>query len=412
MTVRRAVVRALGMLALAAPMAVSLSVAAAPGALAAGGFSSPTEGQVFTTEPTITVRGNVPQCTAGPLSSCPTVTLTVTAPDNTSSKSSGTESRNGASTVTVAVTVTAKTPNGQWTAVLSGGTSGSTTFFSNYAPAVPDSFSAQGSGPRDVSFAWTKGTETDLTGYTLTDGNGTVIDSGITPASAGCASSGRCSYGLYYPSDNPGTHDYQLVAKRASGGCAGCGGSSVSSAAASASATLTAPPKPTPSPAPAAGPGQASPPGPGGTTPGGGSSAPGSGSAGAPAGSGGGGSAGNPQAKPTLPPGATNPALTRRSFALTFNAFSPSLGIPKLPPLPATDLPVVEQPLPMGTYKPSLPYSPQTVTTKTTSLLSQPVHFVSNVLDSARLARCVAFALILLAVGAHVRRYLGTHVEE
>ncbi|MCW2599066.1 MAG: hypothetical protein JWM02_895 [Frankiales bacterium] len=394
----------LGVAALLGPAAASVLLLQVPAATAADSdFSSPAEGVVIGGGATsVDVVAAVPACPKNILGNCsstPKTTLTVSAATGQLPPASKTAAK---TKQTVTVTVPAGLANGTWTATLSGGNSGTRTFTTNFAPAAPTDVTAQGTGARDVAFAWTKGSEPDLTGYTLTDGSGTVIDAGITPASANCSSSTSCSYALYYPADNPGTHDYQLIAKRSSGGCATCGGSTVSSSGTPASATLTAP---TPTPGPTAGP----------------SSSPGAGGAkgsstGGTSGGSSGGTAGKPGAKATLPPSVSNPVVSSRNFALSFHAFSPSLGIPKLPPLPATTLPgaSAEQPLPMGTYKPSLPYSPQTETTKSTSILSQPLASFRQVVgvDSAQLAKSIAAAMILLLVGAHLRRYLGTHADE
>lgn len=122
----------------------------------------------------------------------------------------------------------------------------------------------------------------------------------------------------------------------------------------------------------------------------------------------------NPGPKPTLPTLADPIVAARHAFALQFNAFSPSLGIPKLPPLPSLSAPAFggEAPLPTGTYNPTLPYQPQSTTEKTTTVFSQRIAAVRDVLDSAQLAKSIATAFILLMAGAHLRRFLGTHVDE
>lgn len=413
MSVRRTAVRSLGVLALVAPMSLSVLIATAPAAFAATSFSSPTNGQVFTTQSTISVKGTVPRCSLL-AQSCPTINLTVSSPDgsNTSAVPKQ-ESTQGTGVIEVVISVTSTTPNGGWSAQLSGDGSANRTFSTNYAPQAPGGpFQATGSGARDVLFTWDKGSEPDLTGYTLSDQDGTVLAADLSTTSASCSSGTQCSYTYHYGYDNPGTHDYQIVAKRSS-----AGGGTLSSSPSTASATLVAP-KPTPSATSGTG-GTTSGGRTGGTSTGGtstggstGGSA-GSTSGGSSTGSGSGGAISNAGPKPTLPANATNPVLAqRRAFALTFNAFSPSLGIPKLPPLPATDLPSLEQPLPLGTYKPALPYSPQSETTKTTSILSSPTAFVHSFTDSTQLATDIAVALILLLVAGHLRRYLGKHVEE
>lgn len=433
MSVRRAT-RVIAASALLLPAAGLLL--ATPATAADSDITSNPSGSSFTGTPTsIAVSGVVKACAKNAFGSCsstPTTTLTITGPTSVSPASASA----GTSQKTITATIPSNAANGTYTATLSGGNTGSKTFSLGFAPATPSSFSANGSGARDVTFTWTKGSEPDLTGYTLADSNGTIIDSDITTSSANCASSSRCSYGLYYPSDNPGNHGYQLVAKRSGA----TSGSSVTSSPATANATLVLPPKPSPTPSPT--PDATESPAPGTTTGGttggttsGGSSTGGSTTGGSTTGgsSTGGSTTGGSTtggsttgtgttggtiptgAKPTLPPSASNPVVaSRRAFALNFNAFSPSLGIPKLPPLPATDLPSLsgEQPLPLGTFKPSLPYSPETETTKTRSLLSSPTAFVQTITDSAQLAKSIAGALILLLVGAHLRRYIGAHIEE
>lgn len=423
MTVRRTVARSLGVLALTAPLGLVLG---APAALAATGpaafdASAPADGTQFTGADTpVTVSATLPACTKQQIgsgcASTVTSTLTLSAPGQ-AGQSVTKKSTTSAQDLTL--TVPAGLPNAVWTVTLTGAPSRT---FTIDQVNVPESFSADGSGARDVAFAWNKGSEPGITGYVLADSNGTIIDDSITPEKANCASSTRCTYGLYYPKDNPGSHGYQLVAKRTSSS-----GGTVTSGQTTANATLTTPPKPTPTPTPAATAGPSSSPAPGGggstgggdpttsggspaTTTGGASSAPSPGSSADSTG----GTISTGGAKPTLPPNATNPVLAgRKAFALTFNAFSPSLGIPKLPPLPATDLPSLsEAPLPLGTYKPSLPYQGQTETTSSRSLLSSPTAFVETITDPEQLAKSIAGALILLLIGAHLRRFLGTHVED
>jgi hypothetical protein len=101
-----------------------------------------------------------------------------------------------------------------------------------------------------------------------------------------------------------------------------------------------------------------------------------------------------------------NPVVAqRRTFALNFNTFSPSLGIPKLPPLPATQLASPEE----GTFAPSLPYAaPAPGAGDTTDVSTSPIAAVTA-LDGAQLAKSLAFALLLLAVAAHLRLFLSGH---
>ncbi|MCU1596207.1 MAG: hypothetical protein JWO12_3599 [Frankiales bacterium] len=425
MNVRRTTARSLGALALAAPMLVGLS-AFGPSALAATGpaafdSATPPDGTVFTGADTaVTVSATLPACTKQTLgngcASTVSSTLALSAPGQPG-QSITKKSTTSAQDLTLVVP--AGSPNAVWTVTL---TSSPTRSFTIDQVNVPESFSAEGSGTRNVAFAWNKGGESGITGYVLATSDGSVLDDQITPEEAGCASTDRCTYGYYYAANNPGTHGYQLTAKRTSSS-----GGTVTSEAATATATLEAPPKPSPTPNATAGPGSTPAPGGGGTAAGGSTGTTSGGSSGSSAsgttsgGTTGGGTSSTSgtspsgSTEPTLPPSATNPVLAgRKAFALTFNAFSPSLGIPKLPPLPATDLPSVsgEAPLPLGTFKPSLPYQGQTETTTTRHLLSSPTAFVETITDPEQLAKSIAAALLLLLVGAHLRRFLGTHVED
>ena len=401
MSVRRTAARSLSVLALLAP---ALGVVAAPAHASAADFVNPsTDGQVVTD---LTIKATAPGCTPSLTKSCPSgTTLTLKGPGGTITATAS----NSKSSYSVQANVPAGAANGSWTATLSGGNTGSRTFYTSFAPATPSGFAAEGSGAHDVLLSWTKGSEPDLTGYVLYDGAGTVLDGSITPA--GACSGSRCSYALYYDNPAPGTYSYtyQLSALRSSGGCPGCP-ANVESGKTSQSASLTTPkPEPTPTPAPTADPGGSAGGSGGGTTSGGSTGGGGGSTTGSTSGGTGSGTATKPGAKPTLPT-LDAVAAQRRAFALSFSAFAPSLGIPKLPPLPATTLSGT-QPLPEGTYKPQLPYQAQTETTKSTNILSSPIASVSS-FDLAQLARSLAMALILLLAAAHLRRFLGAHVEE
>jgi hypothetical protein len=100
---------------------------------------------------------------------------------------------------------------------------------------------------------------------------------------------------------------------------------------------------------------------------------------------------------------------SRKAFALGFNKFSPALGIPKLPPLPAVTAPTVGNG--NDTYAPTLPYKNGSTTKKTTNVLSSPIAAVTS-LDTAQLAKSLAVALVLLACAAHVRLFLTASDED
>jgi uncharacterized membrane protein YgcG len=413
--------RALAALAMAAPMLLVLLLATAPSALASGTFTSntPDDGAVLTGN-SFTVGAVISQGSN-------TATLTLTGTDaggnqlcsaKVSTQNGGAFSREQTLSLSVPSSACPSSKNARWSAVLSGqGTSGSRSFATNAAPATPSSFDADGSGARDVSFTWSRGDDVDLTGYTLYDGAGNVLDGNI--GFDRCNGS-LCSYALYYPADNPGTHSYALSSRRTGAGCSGCA-SQVESGKATASATLVKPPppppppptpSPTPSPTPTGGTGGSTT---GGTTTGGstsggstGGSSGGTSTGGSSTGGSTGGGVVKPTSTPSLPSLPSRLAAARRAFAISFNAFSPSLGIPKLPPLPANFAPTVsgQAPLPLGTYSPQLPYKPQTTTVKTTSVI-RSLTGVGTTVDYEQLAKALAVAMILMLLAAHLRRFLA-----
>ncbi len=449
--------RAFAVLGLIAPLAGSLMLATAPAALAGGSITSPAAEAILRSGSSFKAEASVTANSAQ---------TTLTLEDPARSTKTDVVERNVTQAQTLSIVVQTgdgtSVRNGRWTVSLSGGASGSRVFWTSFAPATPSGFTAQGSGPRDVAFSWTKGSEPDLTGYALYGDNDAVIDDNITTSAC---SGTRCSYALYYPNDNPGTHGYKLAARRPSGGCSGCG-SQVVSGTTSSSATLTTPPPPPPSPTPTPTPtatgstsggtsggstgatpapssgsstGTTGGSTPGATSPPGGSSTGGSTTGGASTGSTSGGSTtsgsssggaakpgtttgssstgAQPIPKPSLPSISDQVLAAREKFALQFKAFSPSLGIPKLAPLPALALPRVSggaAPLPEGTFLPSLPYDPLTETepVESTGVLAQPVAAVRQAFNSDRLMRSLAGAMILLMAGAHVRRFLGTATSD
>lgn len=435
--VTRAVARPLGALAALTTVLSATAVLTAPAALAAGSWSSPANESVSGSSLTFTASA-----TACPtLQNCPATKLTVTGPGGFSASRTQANIRN-AETLTISVPSTSA--NGAYTGTLSDNSDKRTAYL-NAAPGTPSGFSAQGSGARDVSFTWSGSSDADA-GYVLYDENGGVISSSISPCS------GTCSYALYYPNDNPGSHSYQLAAKRSSAGCGSCG-PYVESGRASASATLTTPPPPAPSPTPEptaapttdpttdpsgggstggdtgstggdTGSGTGSTGGSGTGTSGSGTGSTGSGTgstSGSGTGSSGSGTTSGASASPTSGgkvgiPSLSAPIVQKRvAFATGFSAFGPSLGIPKLPPLPDISLPAGgEGALPLGTFQPVLPYqAPAGEETETADgTLAKPVAAVKDVLDSERLAKSLAGALIFLLVGAHLRRFLSTHVED
>jgi uncharacterized membrane protein YgcG len=437
-TVRRTAARSLGVFALTAPLA-SVGLLTAPAALAAtaSSYTTPAAGSIFSgAQEAVNVTASVPACATnafGNCSSTPTTTLSVTSNGVTFSATPKKWTKSASS---ITATIPATAANGTWAAALSdGGTASTRSFSLDFDTTTPAAFRTQvtDGDDQDVAFYWATNPESDITKYVLTE-NGTTLFSGA-PSAAGCTSSSTCSTSFAYSAASPGDHTYQLVAVRP-----GASSSHISNQA-STTAALKSPPKPTPSAAPAPTAGPTSSPAPGGTSSTGGGSTGSAPAGGSPGGSGssgsgttGSGTAGSgttggsapgsgtssggataPQKAPVSAiPSLTNPVVQqRRAFALTFNSFSPSLGIPKLPPLPSTDGAAVagaEPKLADGTYGTTLPYAPQTETTSTsTPVASEPTSFAQNVLDSAQLAKSIAAALILMLAFGHLRRFLAVH---
>lgn len=402
------------------PATAGLALTTAGPALAAGSITSPSsENQVFSSGGSVTASATVQAGSSD-------TTLSLVGPGYPKTSKVVKQNLLNDQTASIAVSTGggAGIHNGTWTVTLTGGSSATRHFITNFPVATPSGFAAQGSGSRQVTFTWTRGAEVDLSGYTLLDSAGNVLQDGIDPASSCSGSS--CTLSLTYPSDNPGDHGYGLVAHRPGGTCS-C---ALSSGTATASATLTSPPPPPP-PSPTTGPSQqpspsgggASPtpaatgsPAPGGTSngTGGGTPAKGGSDGGPSPAAGGTATAGSaPKGGAAIP--TFDATIRRQAFAQTFKAFAPILGIPKLPPLPATDAPQLagEQPLPQGTYLPTLPYKPrsttETVATRTVRTVSSAVE---QVVDPSRLATSVAIALLLLMTALHVRRFVRTSPTE
>ncbi len=301
--------------------------------------------------------------------------------------------------------------NGKWTAKTCDDAANNCTspvaFYTNFGPTTtPSSVSAQSTGASRVDVQWSySGQETDLTGFEISDGKGSTFNAGPSDR----------SYTAYYDNPTPGTYDYRYTVRALRK--SGTGGSDLASEwSNTAGAQLVTPqPPPSPTPTPTGGTtGGTTGSGSGGTT---GSSTGGT-TAGGTTGTTGGatgtstgatgtssGSVTRPITIPTLPP----IAASRRAFALSFNRFSPSLGIPKLPPLPATTFPVTAPG--SEVYQPTLPYADQPGKT-TTKVLSSPVASLTNSIDTAQLAKSLAVALILLVAAAHVRIFLSHSTED
>jgi hypothetical protein len=408
--------RALGLVSLTAPLSAVLLAASAPAAFAAAAGSV-----------------SVP---AGPVTSGTTVHLVASEPSGTvlnPRKNDGTftvkreaDSKQWNTSVASGKTVagdyalsSSTVANGRWTASLVDST-GTTTkyFYVNFGPtATPAGVTATATNPAPgattgtVDLSWTyAGTEPDLWGFRVVESAGQTTDD-LSTATAACAS-GTCHVSKQYDNAPGSTKDYSFtvtplrtscVAPSGSSdarpdGCSVSNGPVPGTASTPATAQLVTPqPPPPPTPAPS---GSATP------TPGA-TPAPSAAATASP------GTKTQAGGKPTKPgsqiivPSLPPVAAARKNFALGYNNFSPSLGIPKLPPLPATTFAETVGGTDGG-YQPVLPYKPQPAKSSPGGVLSAPlVGFAS--LDTVQLARMLAAALILLVAAAHVRLFLSGH---
>ena len=302
------------------------------------------------------------------------------------------------------VPISSANENGRFTVALTGdGISTTRSFFTDFAPGTPSSVAATGTGASRVDVTWSyDGTEPDLSGFVVADDKGNSY-----PVSDPSAR----SYTALYDNPEPGTYDYSFTVKalRKNGTGDGTVAGSSSSAASAQLVTPKPPPSPTPGPStqPTPGGGGSTPGTGGGSTPGPGGSTPGTGGGSAGGGSTGGSSGGSKTDRPHIAVPTLSPIVQqRRSYALSFNRFSPSLGIPKLPPLPATTFKPASE-----TFQPTLPYEPQEQEDDGGSLLADPMSRVTG-LDPRSLATSVAFALVLLMAFAHVRLFLAGSRDE
>jgi hypothetical protein len=340
-------------------------------------------------------------------------------------------------------------PNGTWTVTQSGGASGSSTFVTRIRPEAPTGVSASAISSREVRVSWRAGDEPDLTGWSVLEGDQVVRDGIGRSACDGSA----CSSVISYATEGTGDHSYAVVAHRSV--APGSSSTLESPPSQTASARLEAPPPPPEEP-PAGGEtggaGTGSGTGGGGQTggetggetgsgtgsgTGGGTGSGGGGQTGGEAGSGGtggstggstsggstGGSGSGSGGAAPIGTGGGQPGVSadakavaqRKAFALGFSAFGPKLGIPKLPPLPQAQAPAIAPELEDGTFEPTLGFEDQVLTERVPIAQQGPTERVRSVvgsaLDSERLLRSSAVALVLVLAAAHLRRWLGSSRE-
>ena len=440
--------------AAALPLATGALLLAAPAASAAP--TAPGDGTVYTSYSTITISASYGGSTSENR-------LTLTSPGGPAVTVASAPGNVGGGTLTYSLDTGCwvypssscsgrkLAPNGTWTITQTGGGSGSSTFVTRIRPEAPRAVAATVLNPREVRVSWRLGDEPDLTGWAVLDG-GAVAKDGIGRSACDGAT---CSTVISYATEGTGEHSYTVKAFRAV--APGTTTTLESNPSAPATARLeAAPPSPQPAETGSGGGGTSGGTDGGGTdggstsggstsggsggssgdsTSGGGTSTGGSGSGGS--GSGGSGSGGGSSASPSSggsksAPGSTAPisagttsadstadekaVAQRKAFALGFSAFGPKLGIPKLPPLPQAQAPAIAPEIADGTYEETLGFEEQTFTERVETTASGPTQrarsVVGSALDSERLLRSSAAALVLLLAGAHLRRWLGSTREE
>jgi len=455
MTLRAAAAR-VAAVAATLPLAGAAMVAAAPPAGA--DVTSPGDGTVFTSYSTIQIRADYGRSSSEN-------TLTLTSPGGPAVQVASAPAGLSGGTMTYSLDTGCWTypssscsgsrlaPNGTWTVTQGGGGgSGSSTFVTRIRPAAPTGVTASALSEREVRISWRRGEEPDLTGYAVLEGS-QVRKDGI---GLGACDKTTCSTVVSYDEPAPGEHTYTVRAFRSSAPGSNVTLDSEPSAPATARLTSTSS-GPTAEPAPSGeageGSGSGSSSGETGTVEGSSGEGSSSGDSGEGAGASGSGTEGGaeggagtgsatgsegggtgkpgPGAGPAGPGTASAPlgagttsagatadqrALAQRqAFALGFSAFGPKLGIPKLPPLPQAQAPAVAAE-PDGTYEPTLGFPERVVTERVPIAQQAPVERVREVvgsaLDSERLVRSTAGALLLLLAAAHLRRWLSSAAKD
>jgi hypothetical protein len=365
-------------------MTLGVDVEAAAPAFAAATFTSPSAGDVITSDAVVAIRARL-----GPVTG--TTKLHLRGPDGVDRVVASGQSLAGGDTLSYdfdtscpsypgAAACSGPEPaaDGTWTAYLSGGSSGQRTFDVRIPPAAPASVTARAGGPTVADVTWTLGAEPDLTAYDVATTNGKPIVSGA-PLSQIC-SAGSCGVAIDFGATAAGDHDLVVVAHRS---CAGCPDADLASAPSSpVTVRLTGAPA-SATPAPPSSSGAPPTPGSGPTTSG----------------------------RSSASRSSVSAAERRRAFQA---AVGTGPGASVLPPLPAADG-VTRIPAPFGTYAPKLGYhvalgsavpAPQVAAAPSlaTSLRDQ----VGVVGGDRRLWQALAAALVLALLGLHVRRWAVT----
>ena len=292
--------------------------------------------------------------------------------------------------------------NGLYTLTATDGSATSKTASLTLAVPPSDVSSFNGSASGSVAtFTWAANTDKvpDFAGYLISDGTDSVK---IAPNSGACDAN-SCGVSIDYGSAARGqTYSFSIVALRLKG--PGSSGTIPSANPATTSVAFPAPPSPAPS-SDGSGGGTGGGTTGGGSTGGGGTTTGGSGSGGQTSGgtsTGGGGTT-------TAAGGAHRPVVTGKNPGADLGRYLPTITAGAAPNLPAVVTEI--KPIPQGTYKPTLAYPDQTLTSASTkkvdgSGIAAVGTDIVKVLNLRMLWTSLAAAALLLLVAAHLRTWL------
>ncbi|MDQ1684013.1 MAG: hypothetical protein QOC82_750 [Frankiaceae bacterium] len=294
--------------------------------------------------------------------------------------------------------------NGQYTVVATDGSSTSKTV--NLTLAVPPSdvtgFNGSASGSV-ATFTWAANSDNvpDFAGYLITSGSSSVK---VAPNSGACDAS-SCGVSIDYGSAARGqSYSFSIVALRLKG--PGSTGTVPSANAASTNVSFPAPPSPAPSTSDGSGSTDT-----GGTAGGGstGGTTTGGTSDGTSGSNTGGGTTTGAGGSTTSARGAHGPVLTGKNPGADLGRYLPTLSAGAAPNLPSVITEI--KPIPQGTYKPTLAYPDQTLTSSSTKKVAgSSIEAVGNdivkVLNLRMLWTSLGGAALLLLVAAHLKAWL------
>jgi len=364
-------------------------------------------GTSITSNTTVSVSASSPK-TGIVATGSRTLTLAIAGPDGSSyswPSKSVPNTQDGSisgsfSTVTPPWTSGIAAANGLYTVTATDGSSTSKTATVTLAvpPSDVSAFSGSASGSV-ATFTWAANTDKvpDFAGYLISDGTDSVK---IAPNSGACDAN-SCGVSIDYGSAARGqTYSFSIVALRLKG--PGSSGTVPSADPATTSVAFPAPPSPAPS---TDGSGGTT----GGTT-GGGST--GGGTTTGSDGSGGqtsGGTTTGSGGTTTSAGGARGPVITGKNPGADLGHFLPTVTAGAAPNLPSVVTEI--KPIPQGTYKPTLAYPDQTLTSASTKKVDgngiQAVGTdIVKVLNLRMLWTSLAAAALLLLVAAHLRAWL------